>query len=326
MKAIATGAAANLSSEAAKVIFQEISRHMRHVIIYRKNVEKFEKKMKMLLAKRESVQKDIEAAERNLKKIKPDVELWCRNVDKLFEDEVKVVKDIQDKAKSKGFIGLCLNIKSRYRLSRKVKEFVAAVNELLQQGEFNSVSCPAPPADIVVATPKDFEAFESRAKVFKDIMEALKDGTTNLIGVYGMAGVGKTTLVKEVYRQAKEDKLFDSVIMAVVNQTPDLQKIQDQLADLLGLKLEEKSVEARAGRLRERLKKEKKVLVILDDIWKKLDLNDVGIPFGDENKGCNILLTSRDLNVLRNEMDAQKNFAISVLEDKEAWDLFKKMA
>ncbi|XP_022723802.1 probable disease resistance protein At4g27220 [Durio zibethinus] len=326
MEAIATGAAANLSSDAAKGIFQEIRRHIRYVIIYKKNVEKFEEKMKMLLAKRESVQKDIEAAERNVEKIKPDVELWCSNVDKVFE-EAKSVKDLQDKAKSKCFIGLCPNIKSRYQLSRKAEEVVAAFNEHLQQGEFNSVSCPAPPPDIVDATPKDFEAFESRAKVFKDIMEALKDGTTNLIGVYGMAGVGKTTLVKEVYRQAKEDKLFDSVTMAFVNQsTPDLQKVQDQLAASLGLKLEGKDVVVRAARLRERLKKEKKVLVILDDIWKKLDLNDVGIPFGDENKGCNILLTSRDLNVLRNEMDARKNFAISVLEDKEAWDLFKKMA
>ncbi|XP_022719752.1 disease resistance protein At4g27190-like [Durio zibethinus] len=291
MEAIAIGAAANLSSDAAKGIFQEIKRHMR-----------------------------------NVEKIKPDVELWCSKVDKVIKAEVKSVRDLQDKAKSKCFIGLCPNLKSRYRLSRKAEEVVATVNELLQQGEFNCVSCPAPPADIVDATPKDFEAFESRAKVFRDIIEALKDGTTNVIGVYGTAGVGKTTPVREICRQAKEDKLFDSVIMAVVNQTPDLQKIQDQLADLLGLKLEEKSVEARAGRLRERLKKEKKVLVILDDIWKKLDLNDVGIPFGDENKGCSILLTSRDLNVLRNEMDARKNFAVSVLEDKEAWDLFKKMA
>ncbi|XP_022719745.1 uncharacterized protein LOC111277596 [Durio zibethinus] len=282
--------------------------------------------MKMLLAKRESVQKEIEVAERNVEKIKPHVELWCSTVDKVIKDEVKSVKDLQDKATTKCFIGLCPNIKSRYQLSRKAEEVVAAVNEHLQQGEFNSVSCPAPPPEIVDATPKDFENFESRAMVFKDITEALKDDTINVIGVYGMAGVGKTTLVKEVARQVKENKLFDSVIMAIVNQTPDVQKIQDQLADLLGLKLEETSMVVRAGRLRERLKKEKKVLVILDDIWKKLDLNDVGIPLGDENKGCNILLTSRDLNVLRNEMDAQKNFALSVLEGKEAWDLFKKMA
>ncbi|XP_022719738.1 probable disease resistance protein At4g27220 [Durio zibethinus] len=327
MEPVVTGTAANLSSEVAKGIFQKVKRHMRYVIVYKKNVDKFEEKMETLLAKRESVKGYIEAAKRNLEKIKPDVELWCRKVDKLREDEMKNVKDLQDKAKSKCFIGLCPNIKSRYQLSRKAEEVVEVVNEHLQQGEFNSVSCPAPPLDIVdAATPKDFEAFESRAKIFKDIMEALKDGTTNVIGVYGMPGVGKTTLVKEVYRKAKEDELFDSVTMAFVNQTPDLQKVQDQLAASLGLKLEGKDVVVRAARLRERLKKEKKVLVILDDIWKKLDLKEVGIPFGEENKGCNVLLTSRYLNVLRNDMDARKIFPISVLEDNEAWDLFKKMA
>ncbi|XP_040957978.1 uncharacterized protein [Gossypium hirsutum] len=81
----------------------------------------------------------------------------------------------------------------------------------------------------------------------------------------------------------------------------------------------------KAFRLRERMK-EKRILVVLDDIWEKLDIEEVGIPLGDEHKGCKLLLTSRELNVLVNGMDAQKNFPIGFLNEKEAWDLFKKMA
>ncbi|KAK6288572.1 hypothetical protein POUND7_000113 [Theobroma cacao] len=68
------------------------------------------------------------------------------------------------------------------------------------------------------------------------------------------------------------------------------------------------------------------VLVVLDDIWKRLDLKEVGIPFGNQHKECKILLPSRDQNVLSNGMDADKTFAIDNLDDKEAWDLFRKMA
>ncbi|WRX22956.1 NB-ARC - like 10 [Theobroma cacao] len=68
------------------------------------------------------------------------------------------------------------------------------------------------------------------------------------------------------------------------------------------------------------------ILVVLDDIWARLDLEEVGIPLGDQQKGCKILLTSRDQDVLFNGMDAKKTFAIGVLEESEAWHLFKKMA
>ncbi|XP_022720205.1 disease resistance protein At4g27190-like [Durio zibethinus] len=157
-------------------------------------------------------------------------------------------------------------------------------------------------------------------------MEALKDASINVIGVHGMGGIGKTTLVKEVARQVKEGKLFDSVVIATVTQTFDVKGIQDQIADLLGLRFEEQSMVGRALRLQERLKKEKKILVVLDDLWARLDLEEVGIPFGNEHEGCKILLTSRDLNVLSSGMDTQKNFAVGLLNEDEAWDLFKKMA
>ncbi|RVW40290.1 hypothetical protein CK203_082838 [Vitis vinifera] len=41
----------------------------------------------------------------------------------------------------------------------------------------------------------------------------------------------------------------------------------------------------RAGRLRERLKTEKRVLVILDDVWERLDLGAIGIPHGVDHRG-----------------------------------------
>ncbi|PKI75047.1 hypothetical protein CRG98_004521 [Punica granatum] len=66
-------------------------------------------------------------------------------------------------------------------------------------------------------------AFQSRAKVLSNIMEALQDGNTNLIGVYGMGGVGKTTLMKDVMKKALEEDLFDDVEMATVSENPDVE-------------------------------------------------------------------------------------------------------
>ena len=79
-----------------------------------------------------------------------------------------------------------------------------------------------------------------------------------------MGGVGKTTLVKQVQKQVVEDKLFDEVVMAEVTQTPDHMAIQNKIAYDLGMKFDlNENILDRADRLRERLKKEKRVLIIL---------------------------------------------------------------
>ncbi|XP_021281813.1 uncharacterized protein LOC110414744 isoform X3 [Herrania umbratica] len=324
--AIATGGAGNLVAEVVKYIAPQFKRPISYIFLHRRKVENFEEKVEMLTERRERVQNAVDVAERNMEIIEKDVQNWLIRVNRIINEEVKDVKDLEDKAKSKCFVGLCPNFRSRYLLSKKAGEGSNTIDELLRQGEFNRVSFPAAPPDIVAASAKEFEAFDSRKNVFDEIVEALKDASINLVGVYGMGGVGKTTLVKEVARQVKEDKLFDSVVMAAVTQTPDIQKIQNQIADILGLKFDEQSMTGRACRLSERLKKEKKILVVLDDIWARLDLEEVGIPLGDQQKGCKILLTSRDQDVLFNGMDAKKTFAIGVLEESEAWDLFKKMA
>ncbi|XP_075658725.1 disease resistance protein At4g27190-like [Castanea sativa] len=155
-------------------------------------------------------------------------------------------------------------------------------------------------------------------------MAALGDANFNMIGVWGMPGVGKTTLVREVARQVKEEKLFDEVAIATVTQSPNLIKIQGEIADKLDLKLDKETPRGRADLLRVMLTEDnnKKILFILDDIWEKLDLDDIGIP----RTGCKVVLTSRNRDVLSSEMGTQKDFGLEVLQKEEAWCLFEKLS
>ena len=77
-------------------------------------------------------------------------------------------------------------------------------------------------------------------------------------------------------------------------------RIQGEIADKLDLKLDKETLSGRANLLRARLSKEKnqKILVILDDIWKKLDLDEIGIPCN----GCKVVVTSRNRDILSCEM------------------------
>ncbi|KAI9403449.1 hypothetical protein POPTR_001G423925v4 [Populus trichocarpa] len=192
----------------------------------------------------------------------------------------------------------------------------------LGETKFTKVADKRPPQHIEFLTSKEFTPSKSSEEALEQIMEALKDDNVNMIGLYGMGGVGKTTLVKEVGRIATESQLFDEVLMATVSQNPNVIDIQNRMADMLGLKIEENSKEGRADRLRQRLKKVEKMLITLDDVWKHIDLKEIGIPFGDDHRGCKILLTTRRRDIC-SYMVCQQNVFLGLFSEKEAWDLFR---
>ncbi|CAL0303669.1 unnamed protein product [Lupinus luteus] len=205
--------------------------------------------------------------------------------------------------------------------AKKISDIITKVNESINMPLISS-----PPRLQVAFSPSDrgYEALQSRTLIMNEIMQKLKDDNMYLIGVHGMGGVGKSTLVEEVAWQAEHGGYFNVVMLATVTRSPEVEKIQDQLADGLGLKLNKMSTRGRAMELWDKIKKEEKVLIIVDDIWGKFDLKEVGVPFGDQHKGCKLLLTSRDRNVLKKEMGTQTNFRLDVLSEEEGWNLFEK--
>ncbi|XP_039172876.1 disease resistance protein At4g27190-like [Eucalyptus grandis] len=179
---------------------------------------------------------------------------------------------------------------------------------------------------------KDDGVFESRTSIIQDIMDALADNSNSVVGVHGMGGVGKSTLLVDAERRIKEETLFDQVTKADVSANPDIRRIQEEIAHELGLDIKnEEFVSVRAKLLCKRLEaegKKKKVLIILDNLWERLDLKSVGIPCGHDNKviGCKLLLTSRDRNVLEREMCCDRDFLLAGLQEEEARGLFERMA
>ncbi|XP_034707044.1 probable disease resistance protein At4g27220 [Vitis riparia] len=246
---------------------------------------------------------------------------WMERADGFIDNADKFLE--YEEARESCFNGLCPNLKSRYQLSREARKKAGVSVQILGDGQFEKVSYPAPLQGIRSAPS---EALESRMLTLNEVMEALRDAKINKIGVWGLGGVGKTTLVKQVAEQAAQEKLFDKVVTTEVLETPDLKKIQGELADFLGMKFEEETEKGRAARLYQRMNEEKTILIILDDIWAKLDLEKIGIPSPDHHKGCKLVLTSRNEHILSNEMDTQKDFRVQPLQEDETWILFKNTA
>ncbi|KAF2298645.1 hypothetical protein GH714_024468 [Hevea brasiliensis] len=281
------------------------------------------KKLKKLTDKIQRVEHAVEEVKRNpVEEVEADVQRWLTKVNNVIEDAGKILLRHEDKAKKRCFMGLCPNLIRRHQISRKASKALPIVVGAREEGNFEKVSYRITPQGIGAV--KGFEFFESRTLAADEIMNALKDADVNLIGVYGMGGVGKTTLMKQIAAQVREYGIFKLVVMATVTHNPDLKTVQQQIADWLDYKFDVESVEIRAARLSERIKREEKILIILDDIWAAIKLEEVGIPYGPDHKGGKILMTSRNQSVLL-EMGVQRDVLLEVLQHQEAWNLFEKI-
>ncbi|XP_041020821.1 uncharacterized protein LOC121262410 isoform X4 [Juglans microcarpa x Juglans regia] len=313
-----------VAAKIAEVIVVPVGQWLCYACHYKSNMKNLKNQVKKLQNAKDKVQHTVKIASDNGDEIEVDVKTWLTEVDGIIDQ----FGGGEEEAESRNSNVSWLNLKQRHQISREAKEMVDNIAELLKMANFDRVSRRPAAQEMVTPRNVDYMTLDSRISITKRIMEALGDANINKIGVWGSPGVGKSTLMKEIFRKAKEESLFDEVALANVTESPNLSQIQEEIANMLDLKLDPncKTEMVRAGHLRARLEKdkEKKILVILDDIWKRLDLEEIGIIPSDR---CKVLLTSRDRHVLASEMVTEENsFKLDTLGGEEAWNLFEKMA
>ncbi|KAL7197583.1 hypothetical protein ACSBR2_020176 [Camellia fascicularis] len=301
-----------------------IGRQFAYVFCFNTNIQNLETQLDSLKVTREGVQLRVDETRNNVRTVGPHLEAWLT---KANDNTAEAETIIKDKAQvQKGcFNGWCPNLKLRYSLGRKAVKKTQELALLHAEGcNYIQSSYNPPPSIEPIPTTTEFQGFDSRILVMSEIIEALKDDEIHLIGISGMGGMGKTTMAKEVAKRTKN--LFNEFPMAVVSQEPDLTKVQGCIADMLGLKLDDReSPIARASLLRKRLLLDnKKILVILDDIWEEFDLEELGFPLeGSSNKSCKILFTSRNRNMWKG-IKNKRYIQLEVLVGEEPWHLFRE--
>ncbi|GLU01230.1 hypothetical protein SLE2022_185430 [Rubroshorea leprosula] len=107
-----------------------------------KNVEKLNNNLTTLVGKRQSIQHDVDEAERRAEKIELEVTNWMAKADEYVTEEAKRLRDqLEEKAMKRCFMGLCLNPVARYKLSKKAEDDAIAVDQLAQEpSQFRRIS------------------------------------------------------------------------------------------------------------------------------------------------------------------------------------------
>lgn len=88
-------------------------------------------------------------------------------------------------------------------------------------------------------------------------------------------------------------KLFEIIIWITISKDCSIRKLQAEIAQRFSLQLSnDDSNESVASKLFQCLTG-KKFLLLMDDVWDKVDLDDIGIPCPNQKNGCKVVLTTR---------------------------------
>ncbi|XP_028801385.1 probable disease resistance protein At4g27220 [Neltuma alba] len=266
----------------------------------------------LLIGRLEKVRKDIDDAKSNGHQVEGEVQGWVTEADNLIQMNAEIRQTMFD---SWCFL-------RKYQQGKRLAQRAQVIKGHIQKCNFERVARPGKLPGMKYHASKDFIDFESRKTKFKELVDALEDGNHYMIGLQGMGGAGKTTLATQVGKQVEESKAFEKVIFVVVSNPPDLNKIRGNIARELGLHLEERVEEDHSKHLWSRISDyKKKLLIILDDVWEKLDLTEIGIPSGPDHKNCYVLITTRHSKVCQ-QMRCQQVVHLHTLGDEDAVRLF----
>lgn len=146
-----------------------------------------------------------------------------------------------------------------------------------------------------------------------------------VISVWGMGGLGKTTLARKVYKHIDVQRGFERFAWVCVTQEVQIKVL---LQDLLMQLLPEKKEEVKFMGHRELVQQlhqvqiEKKCLVVLDDIWKVDDWESLRAAFPVVEGDIKVLLTTRNRKVAK----IGCLYELKCLNEMEGWELLQKIA
>ncbi|CBI25483.3 unnamed protein product, partial [Vitis vinifera] len=158
------------------------------------------------------------------------------------------------------------------------------------------------------------------------------DKRCSVVSIWGMGGLGKTTLAKKVYHHGAVRRHFDCFAWSSVSQQFNIRAVvQEILFKFMPPSPEQRKEIEKMGEnevLKRvyRIQEEKKCLVILDDVWTTEAWDMLRPAFPLQKVGSKILLTTRNKAVASHADPQGFLYQPKCLTEEESWELLQRRA
>ncbi|WCJ42051.1 Disease resistance protein (CC-NBS-LRR class) family [Euphorbia peplus] len=154
--------------------------------------------------------------------------------------------------------------------------------------------------------------------LMNEAWDLLMDETTESIAICGPGGIGKTTLMKQLYNKLLGTHHFETLIWVTVSSNSKPVKIQYEISKSIGL-FDSKWVHSsfvEKAKLVNCALSEKKFVLFLDDVWGQIDLLELGVPVQK------LIFTTRYVAVAYS-MNVHSTLGMDVLSMEDSLQLFR---
>ncbi|KAJ0250269.1 hypothetical protein HA466_0144380 [Hirschfeldia incana] len=284
-----------------------------HATMFRSNTKTLKKELERLKKVQSKVNEDLNKLGNQDKSLKKKLMIWLRKV----EENVSTGEMILENRSSCAIFSSDKSV----AVLEEIKRLNEQGHELLV--ETSIVESSRERVELVLGP--SFHPQKTAQGILDTIKDCLKKENVQKIGIWGMGGVGKTTLVRtlnnEFFQEAATQQ-FALVVWVTVSKDFDLRKIQMDIATRMRITFTKEEKKDIGKIIHDRLSQLKSFLLILDDVWKPIDLDSLGIPSAAEGfKDFKVVLTSRRLEVCQ-QMMTDENIRVGYLQETEAWELF----
>ncbi|CAH8357821.1 unnamed protein product [Eruca vesicaria subsp. sativa] len=298
-------------------------RQAKYIFELEANLEDLQREERHLEAAKVDLQNQLEVEERKGLRGLEEVKVWLSEVKAI---QPKVSELLEDKTAELERLSMCGYCSSdlflTYRYGKDVLETLVKVKSILSSKPSGEVARKAlPPGIEDIATQRTVGLEEMLEATWSRLMEK----EVGILGLWGMGGIGKTTLLKQINKKLLEKKdEFGFVIFVVVSQNLQVEKIQKEIGKRLGLcdeEWEKKDQNEKATCIKDVLTS-KRFVMLLDDIWEKVKLQEIGIPLPSRENGSKVVFTTRSKYVCGRM--GPHDLEVKKLDQENAWELFRQ--
>ncbi|GLU05990.1 hypothetical protein SLE2022_230600 [Rubroshorea leprosula] len=249
------------------------------------DVGEMRRELDTLTNRKQDIESRIEGAEASGGRIvRREVQDWLKQVQDINVDVQAFLEKVQG-----------IKCYKRACLDKLVSRKIDVVRKMLKKGSFPEglVIERAPARGNRIPT----ENLVGQISTREEIWGYLMGDEVGMIGVCGIGGVGKTAIMKNLNNDLLREPRFQEVIWVTVSHPLNVFELQKMIAGAMRERLlDDDEVMMRAGALMDIMGRVKFVL-ILDDVWEKFSLKEVGIPDPKAQNGCKVVVTSRSIEV-----------------------------